>query len=79
MSDMNSYSLEICGIRRNVSNFEYIKQCVPNLTVDKYLSMLFTNLGYNKRPKDLQWLIDGRSVESLKPIELTNKFDCNTD
>lgn len=79
MSDMNSYSLEICGIRRNVSNFEYIKQCVPNLTVDKYLSMLFTNLGYNKRPKDLQWLIDGRSVESLKPSELTNKFDCNTD
>ena len=62
MSDMNSYSLEICGIRRNVSNFEYIKQCVPNLTVDKYLSMLFTNLGYNKRPKDLQWLIDGRTV-----------------
>ena len=67
----------IGGVRRGIATYYDLKKLVPvdsktgygGLSTNQYISLLFNNLGYNKRPKDLTWL------ENEVPVENVPKTD----
>lgn len=67
------YNIIIGGVRKNILSYETLLRLEPGniesgeepLKVSEYLSMLFSNLGYNGYPQDLSFIANGIPIENV--------------